>query len=70
MTDQEFTLFMSPESVKEALASGRSLLTAPSHAEVKGEGPKQTKQWYELFNIVATKIGPNKKNPGLAQLEL
>ena len=70
MTDQEFTLFMSPESVKEALASGRSLLTAPSHAEVKGEGPKQTKQWYELFNIVGTKIGPNKKNPGLAQLEL
>lgn len=67
---QEYTLEMSPESVKAALASTRSLLTAPSSAEVKGDGPKQTKQWYELFAIVSTKIGPNKKRPGVAQLEV
>jgi len=67
---QEYTLEMSPETVKAALASSRSLLTAPSHAEVRGDGPKQTKQWYELFAVVGTKIGPNKKRPELGQVEV
>jgi hypothetical protein len=70
MEDREYTLEMSPESIKAALASSRSLLAAPSHADVRGEGGKQTKQWYELFGVVNSKLGPNKKNAALAQIEV